>query len=344
MKALVYHRYGGPDVVSLADVAKPTPKDNEVLIRIHATTVSTGDWRARSLDLPGFFKILGRPVFGMFGPRKPILGTELAGVIEAVGGKVTKFKAGDEVIAYPNAAFGAHAEYRTMPEDGLIARKPENLNFEEAASLSFGATTALNFLRDKAAIKAGERVLIVGASGAVGTAAVQIARHFGAEVTGVSSTANVKLVESLGADRVIDYKHEDFAKIGETWDIILDTTGTVPIARVEAALAPGGRLAVVNGSFSQLAGLERASKGSSKKVIAGVTSTTPDDMRLIAALAESGELKPVIDRVYPLADAREAHAYVDTGRKRGSVVLTVRGARTAPAGAAERQPELVSTG
>ena len=342
MKAIVYHRYGGPEVVSLAEVAKPAPKDNEVLIRIHATTVSSGDWRARSLDMPGIFKILGRLFFGVFGPRKPVLGTELAGVVETVGKDVTRFKPGDEVIAYPSAGFGSHAEYRTMPEDGLIVAKPANLNFEEAAALSFGATTALNFLRDKAALKAGERVLVIGASGAVGTAAVQIAKHFGAEVTGVCSTANVALVASLGADRVIDYKTEDFAASGETWDVILDTTGTAPMARVEAALAPGGRLAVVNGTFAQSAGLERARKGSGKTLVAGVTKTTPDDMRLIAALAESGELRPVIDRIYPLADAAEAHAYVDTGRKRGAVVLVVRQGRDAGAPKTARAPESVA--
>ena len=193
MKAIVYSQYGSPDVVSLKEVPKPVPQAREVLIRIHATTVTTGDWRARSLQLPAGFGFMGRLVFGVFGPRQPILGQELAGVIEAVGKDVTRFNAGDEVFAFTGASFGCHAEYRTLSEDGLIARKPPNLSFEEAAALSFGGTTALSFLRDKAGIKHGDRVLIVGAAGGVGSAAVQIAKHFGADVTGVCSTANVEL-------------------------------------------------------------------------------------------------------------------------------------------------------
>lgn len=323
MKAIVYHRYGGPEVVHLADLPKPVPADNEVLIRIHATTVSTGDWRARSLDLPAGFGFMGRAVFGFFGPRQPILGTELSGVIESVGSAVTRFRAGDEVFASSGAKFGAHAEYRTLPEDALIALKPKNLCFEEAASLSFGGTTALYFLRNQAQLKAGEKLLIIGASGSVGSAAVQIAKHLGAEVTGICSTANLKLVSSLGSDHVIDYTAEDFTRNGETYDVILNVNGVVSFAGVESSLRPGGRLVLVLGSFAQAVGLERASKSSGKTVVAGVTATTPDDMQYLADLAASGVLKPVIDRVYPLTDAAEAHAYVDTGRKRGSVVLKV---------------------
>jgi NADPH:quinone reductase-like Zn-dependent oxidoreductase len=324
MKAIVYHRYGPPGVVALAEVPKPTPKGREVLIRIHATTVTTADWRARSLDMPAGFGLLGRLVFGVFGPRKPILGTELAGEVEAVGNAVTRFKAGDQVFAFTGARYGCHAEYRTMAEAGLIARKPANSSFEEAAALSFGGTTALNFLRDKAGIKRGDSVLIVGASGGVGTAAVQIAKHFGAEVTGVCSTANLELVRSIGADRVIDYTREDFARDREIYDIILDTTGTASFSRCESALKQGGRLLVVLGSFAQALGLERPSKESGKRVIAGVAAVNVDNMQLLARLAETGEFKSVIDRSYPLENAAEAHAYVDTGRKRGSVVLSVR--------------------
>ena len=323
MKAIVYSKYGSPDVVALAEVAKPTPRDREVLIRIHATTVTTGDWRARSLAMPAGFGVLGRLVFGVFGPRKPILGTELAGVVEAVGKDVTRFKTGDQVFAFPGASYGCHAEYRTMAEDGLIALKPANLSFEEAASLSFGGTTALSFLRDKAGLKPGESVLIVGASGGVGTAAVQIAKHLGAEVTGVCSTANLELVRAIGADKVIDYTREDFVKSGESYDIILDTTGTVPFSRCELALKRGGRLLVVLGTFAQALGMERPSKVSGKKVISSVATVRVDDLRCLAKLAEVGALKPVIDRSYPLENAAEAHAYVDTGRKRGSVVMRV---------------------
>jgi NADPH:quinone reductase-like Zn-dependent oxidoreductase len=324
MKAVVYTKYGPPSVVALAEVPKPTPKEREVLIRIHATTVTTGDWRARSLDMPSGFGLFGRLFFGVFGPRKPILGTELAGEVEAVGNGVTRFKVGDPVFAFAGASYGCHAAYRTMAEDGLIARKPANVSFEEAAALSFGGTTALNFLRDKAGIQRGDSVLVVGASGGVGTAAVQIAKHFGAEVTGVCSTANLDLVRSIGAGRVIDYTREDFAKGREIYDIIVDTTGTASFPRCENALKQGGRLLVVLGSLAQALGLGRPSKASSKRVIAGVAAVNVDDMQFLARLAETGEFKPVIDRSYPLESAAEAHAYVDTGRKRGSVVLSVR--------------------
>jgi NADPH:quinone reductase-like Zn-dependent oxidoreductase len=294
-----------------------------VLIRIEATTVTSADWRARSLAMPAGFGVLARPVFGLLGPRQPVLGTELAGVVEAVGAGVTRFKAGDEVFAFPGGKFGCHAEYRTMPEDGLIAMKPKNLSFDEAASLAFGGTTALPLLRDKAKIKRGDKVLVVGASGGVGTAAVQIAKHYGAEVTGVCSTANLDLVRAIGADRVIDYTKEDFAASGAQWDIIFDTTGTAPYSRSGRALKPGGRLVVVLGTLSTLIGTGRPPKSSGKTVIAEVVSIRPEDMQYLAMLAGTGALKPVIDRSYPLEHAAEAHAYVDTGRKRGSVVLTV---------------------
>jgi NADPH:quinone reductase-like Zn-dependent oxidoreductase len=323
LKAIVYTKYGPPNVVALAEVPKPVPNDREILIRIHATTVTAGDWRARSLSLPTGFGLFGRLFFGVFAPRKPILGTELAGEVEAVGSAVTRFKVGDQVFAFTGASYGCHAEYRTLAEDGLIALKPKNLSFEEAATLSFGGTSALVFLRDKAGIKRGDSVLIVGASGGVGTAAVQIAKHFGAEVVGVCSTGNLELVRSIGADKVIDYTQEDFAKSRDAYDIIVDTTATVSFARCENALKQGGRLVAVQGSLAQALGLERPPKASGKKVIAGVAAVKVDDMRLLARLAESGELRPVIDRTYPLASAAEAHAYVDTGRKRGSVVLSL---------------------
>jgi NADPH:quinone reductase-like Zn-dependent oxidoreductase len=315
-------------VVRLDDVAKPVPKPGEVLIRIHATTVTTADWRARSLRMPPGFRLLGRLVFGIIRPRQPILGTELAGVVEATGREVTRFRVGDEVIAFTGGRFGCHAEYRTVAEDGMIALKPANLSFEEAASISFGAVNALPFLRDKAGIKQGDHVLVVGASGAVGTAAVQIARHFGAKVTAVTSTPNVLLVTSLGATAVIDYTKVDFATMGETWDIILDTTGTVPFRRCDTSLKPGGRLVAVQGSFGQWLGFGRPSRASGKRVLSGVASARPDDLRHIAGLAERGAIVPVIDRIFALEEAAAAHAYVDTGRKRGSVVLRVAGPQT----------------
>lgn len=322
MQAVIYRRYGPPNVVMLTDVPKPVPAQNEVLIRIHATTVSTGDWRARSLEMPAGFNLLGRLVFGLFGPRRPILGTELSGVIEATGRAVTKFKVGDEVFAFPGEAFGCHAEYRVLGEDGPIAIKPANVTHVEAASLSFGGVTALGFLRDKGAIKPVDRVLVVGASGAVGSAVVQLARHFGARVTGVCSAGNAELVRSIGAGKVIDYAQEDFAISGETWDIIVDTTGTVPFARAEPALAPGGRLLIVLASLAQ--SMTKPPKPDGKREVSGMVTTRVEDLQFLAALAAAGIFRPVIDRLYPLADAAAAHAYVDTGRKRGSVVLSVR--------------------
>jgi NADPH:quinone reductase-like Zn-dependent oxidoreductase len=324
MKAMTYRAYGGPEVVALSEVPKPIPKPSEVLIRIVATTVSSADWRARSLDMPPGFGVFGRLVFGLFRPRQPILGTELAGIVESVGPAVRRFRVGDEVIAFTGGRFGCHAEYRTIAQEGMIAPKPANLTFEEAASLSFGAMNALPFLRDKAEIKRGERVLVVGASGAVGTAAVQIAKHFGAVVTAVASTPNAALVSSLGADSVIDYTKEDFATTGRSWDVVFDTTGTVPLSRCENSLKPGGRLVAVQGTLGQWLGFGKPSRASGKRVIAGVAAATPDDLRYIANLAAVGQLKPVVDRIYSLEDAAKAHAYVDTGRKRGSVVLRVR--------------------
>lgn len=323
MRALVYHRYGGPEVVGLADVPKPVAKQNEVLVRIHATTVSAGDWRARSLHLPGSFSFLGRPVFGLFGPRQPILGTEFAGTIESVGAAVTRYKAGDEVFGFTGARYGCHAQYRTMAEDGLLTLKPANLSFAEAASLSFGATNALDLLRRSAKVQSGEKVLVVGASGSVGSAAVQLAAYMGAEVTGVTSTGNVQLVHSIGAGDVIDYTREDFATGPSKWDVIFDTTGTTSFARCDRVLNSGGRLVLVQGTLADAMGLTRPPKSSGKSVIAGLPKVTPADIALLGELAASGALRPVIDRTYSWDRAAEAHAYVDTGRKRGSVVLTV---------------------
>lgn len=323
MKAVTYRKYGGPDVVTLADVAKPSPGQKEVLIRILSASVSSADWRARSLSLSPGFGLMGRLAFGVLRPRKPVLGTDLAGIVEAVGPEVSRFRPGDEVIAFTGAGFGSHAEYRTMPESGMITRKPANLSFDEAASLPFGSMTALPFLRDKAKVRRGDEVLVVGASGAIGTAAVQIAKHFGAVVTAVTSTSNLALVASIGADRVIDYTQTDFTATGATWDIIFDTTGTLSFSRCAESLRPGGRLVAVAGSFAQWLGLGRPSRASGKTLITGMAPARPDDLDYIAKLAADGILRPVIDRVYPMDCASVAHARVETGRKRGSVILSV---------------------
>jgi len=322
MKAIVYERYGGPDVLQLKEVAKPAPKDNEVLIKIHATTVTSGDWRVRSLDVPAGFGLLSRLFLGISRPRQPILGTELAGVIESVGKDVTKFKVGDQVFAFSGAGMGCHAEYKCMSQDGPIALKPANLTYDEAAALSFGGTTALNFFK-RGKLQRGETVLVNGASGGVGTAAVQLAKHFGAIVTGVCSSANVELVKSLGATHVIDYTKKDFTKNGENYDIIVDTVGTAPFSRSKGSLKDGGRLLLVLGTLSDLLQIPWVSMTSNKKVIGGPAAERAEDLRFLAELAEGGEFKPVIDRRYPLEQIAEAHRHVDTGRKKGNVIITL---------------------
>ncbi len=320
MRAAVYEKYGSAEVLSVKELDRPVPTDNEVLIEVHATTVTSGDYRARSLILPRGFGFLGRLVFGIRAPRQPILGTELAGRIVAIGTDVTKFKVGDDVFAFTGAKMGCHAEYKCMPEDGLLALKPGNLSYAEAAALSFGGTTALDFFR-RGQIKKGDRVLINGASGGVGTACVAVARHFGAEVTGVCSTANVELVQSLGASRVIDYTKADFTKDGEQYDIIVDTAGTAPFSRSDAALKAGGRLLLVLGPLTALLGALWVALTRKKRVIAGPASVRLEDLHALAALAEAGEYKPVIGRIYALEQIVDAHRYVDTGHKRGNVII-----------------------
>lgn len=323
MKAVVCERYGSPDVLQLKEVDKPAPRDNEVLIRIHATTVTSGDWRIRSLNVPTGFGLIIRLVFGISRPRQPVLGSELAGVVEMVGKGVSRFKVGDSVFAFSDASMGCHAEYKCMAEDGALALKPANLGYDEAAALSFGGMTALDFLK-RAKLQRGERVLVNGASGAVGTAAVQLASHFGADVTGVCSTANVELVKSLGASHVIDYTREDFARNGEAYDIILDAAGTAPFSRSKAALRKGGRLLMVLAGLPDMLLSPWVSMLSGRKVVAGPAATRAEDLRFIAKLAETGAFKPVIDRRYPLEQIAAAHRHVDTGRKKGNVVIVVR--------------------
>jgi len=328
MRAYTYDRFGPPEVLALKEVPKPVPGDHEVLVRIRATTVTAGDWRVRSLEVPRGFGLLSRLALGLSGPRQPILGSELSGEIEAVGKAVTRFRVGDPVFGFTGMRLGCHAEYRCLPEEGhgrkdeAVALKPANLGFEEAAALSFGGTTALSFFR-KAKPKRGENVLVVGASGGVGTAAVQLARHFGASVTGVCSTANLELVRSIGADRVIDYTREDFTRSGERYDVIVDTAGTAPFSRCKGSLAEGGRILVVLGSLPEVLRAPVVSLTSTKRIIGGVVSWGVEDLRFLASLAEAGHYRPVIDRRYTFAEMVEAHRHVDAGHKRGNVVVSV---------------------
>ena len=323
MRAVVYDRYGSPDVLYFKDLPKPLPKDHEVLIKTRATTVTTGDWRARTLHMPAGFGLMGRLFFGLSKPRQPILGTELAGEVEVIGRNVSRFKVGDQVFAFTGARMGCHAEYTCVPEDGAIALKPARLDYGEAAALSFGGTTMLDFFK-RGKLQRGERVLVNGASGGVGSAAVQLARHFGADVSGVCSTPNVELVRSLGATHVIDYTKEDFTRNGETYDVIVDTAGSAPFSRCKDALREGGRLLVVLGGLIDLLQVPWVSMTNSRKVIAGsVLAARAEDLRFLAQLAETGELTPVIDRRYVFAQIADAHRYVDTRRKKGSVVITM---------------------
>ena len=322
MKAAVYERYGPPEVLHLKEVKKPVPKDNEVLIRIRATTVTSGDWRVRSLAMPLGFRLIARLVFGVWRPRQPVLGTELAGEIERVGKNVSLFKVGDPVFAFCGAAMGCHAEYKCLPEEAALAVKPPNLSFDEAAAMSFGGTTALSFFR-RGKLRHGESVLINGASGGVGSAAVQLAKHFGAEVTGVCSTANVELVRSLGAHHVIDYTSADFTRNGKTYDIIVDTVGTAAFSRSKNSLKEGGRLLLVFGGLPDMLQIPWVSMTSRKKIIAGPAAERAEDLRFLADLAQAGTFRPFIDRRYPLAQIVEAHRYVDTGRKRGNIIITL---------------------
>lgn len=321
MRAVVYENYGPPEVLRFSEVDKPRPKDGEILIRNHATTVTSADWRLRSLTVPAGFGPIIRLVVGVSRPRQPILGSELCGVVESVGRAVTRFQPGDPVFAFTDTALGCHAEFICMAEEGAVARKPATLSDAEAAALCFGGTTALAFLR-RAQLSRGETVLIHGASGAVGTAAVQLASHFGADVTAVCSSTNGELVRSLGATQVIDYTRQDFTRNGELYDVILDTVGTAPFSRSKGSLKQGGRLGLIVAGLAQLLQAPWQSLTSGKTVLAAPVTSEPEDLRCLADLAQSGAFKPVIDRCYPFEQIVEAHRYVDSGRKRGNVVIT----------------------
>lgn len=322
MKAVIYEKYGPPEVLRMAEVPAPTPKDNEVLVRIRATTVTAADYRIRSFDVPGYAWLPGRLFFGVFAPRRKVLGCEFAGEIAATGRAVTRFKEGDAVFGMADTSFGAYAQYKTVREDGTLVRKPGDLSFEEAAAIPFGGVTALVFFR-KGKLRKGDAVLINGASGGVGTAAVQLAKHFGAEVTGVCSTGNLDLVRSIGADRIIDYTREDFTATGETYDVIMDTVGTAPYSRCKTSLKDDGRLLLVYSKSTDLLRIPWVALSGKKRIIAGAAPVRIEDLQFLAQLAEAGDYKPVIDRTYALEDMVEAHRHVDTGRKKGNVVITV---------------------
>ena len=321
MKAIIATKYGSPEVLQLKEVPKPVPKDNEVLIKIHATTVTATDPISRKGE--PFLSRLVPP--SLTRPKYPILGDELAGEIEAVGKDVKRYKVGDQVFGSTGLGSGAHAEYKCMPEDRALSIKPTNMTYEEAASIPSGALTALIFLKDKGNIQTGQKVLINGASGSVGTAAVQLAKHFGAEVTGVCSTVNLELVKSLGADKVIDYTKEDLAKSGEAYDIIFDTVGKTSFSHCKDALKQKGvYLATFPGLVILLQMLWTSMVGSKKAIFAATSfNYSTEKLSFLSELIEKGKLKPVIDRTYPLEQIADAHRYVEKGHKKGNVVITV---------------------
>ena len=303
MKAAVYERFGPPEVVVVKDIEKPIPKDDEVLVRVHATTVSRGDVRMRSLDVPGSMitRFLARLYLGPMKPRRPILGMQLAGEVESVGQNVTKFKVGDQVFASTyGSGFGGHAEYKCIAEDEVIALKPANMTYEEAATVPTAGIGALSVLKT-ANMRSEQKVLVYGASGSVGTFAVQIAKYYGADVTGVCSASNVELVRSLGADAIIDYTTEDFTKRGEKYDVVFDAVHKLPSQQRRTALTETGVYLSIDQQKEE----------------------TAEDLVFLKEMIEAGKVKAVIDRIYPLEEIVEAHRYVDTGHKRGNVVIII---------------------
>ena len=317
MKAAMVLRYGPPDVVRIVDIPQPVPGPDDILVRVRAATVSSADMRLRSARFPRGMAMMGRLAIGLTGPRRPVLGTDLAGQVVAVGAAVTGWQVGDAVVAFMGGALGGHAEYRVLGPKTARVAKPERLDWAQAAALSFGGTTALYFLRDRAAVRAGERVLIVGASGAVGLAAVQLALGWGALVTGVCSAANAALVTGMGAE-VIDYAVADWARAGRRWDVVVDTTGTVGVAQARGSLVPGGRLCLVAADLPQMLGGPLA-RGI--RVITGVAPERAEDLATLAALAQAGTFRPHVSARFALAQIAAAHALVDSGHKIGNVVV-----------------------
>jgi NADPH:quinone reductase-like Zn-dependent oxidoreductase len=325
MKAVVLTRFGPPDVLQLQEVAKPAPRDNEVLIRVHATTVTAGDSELRGLRVPFAFKPLLRLYARFIRPKPIILGQELAGEIEAVGNRVTRFGIGDQVCAWTGLALGTYAEYTCVPETAVMALKPAAMTYAESAPLPVGGLEAVYFLR-RADIQPGQRVLIVGAGGSIGTFAVQLARYFGAEVTGVDSTGKLELLRALGADHVFDYTREDFTRGDRTYDLIFDVIGKSPFSRSISSLTPHGRYLLGNPRLSQRMRAVWSMMGTGKRVVPRPersASESTDDFQYLKPLIDAGKITSAIDRCYPLERTADAHRYVDTGQKKGHVVITV---------------------
>lgn len=321
MKALTYTQYGSPDVIRISDLPKPTPAAGEVLVRVHASAVNTGDWRLRAAAFPGILALPGRLMFGVRRPKHTRLGSEFAGTVEAIGEGVTRFAPGDAVFGM-SVGGGASAEYLTIAEDAAIAPMPEGIGFDEAAALPFGGQTALSFLVDYANIQPGQRVLVVGASGGVGSYAVQIAKAFGAHVTGVASGANLHFVSGLGANAVIDYRTSDLATLSERFDVIFDTVGSLSPRAARRLLKKGGRFLPLNFGLREI-GAFFLNALRSRKITIAVNEDSAEALGALSVLVTAGKLRPVIDTIYPLEEARRAHAHVETRHRRGAIVLSV---------------------
>jgi len=325
MKAIVHTKYGSPDELQLMEVEKPVPKDNEVLIKIHATTVTTTDCNVRNLTfVPESFRFMAKLMFGFKKPRIKILGIDLAGEIEAIGKNVKLFNVGDHVFGSPGTKFGGHAEYCCVPQEGALAIKPAELPWEEAAAISLAGNTALFFIRDLAKIQAGQKILIHGASGAIGTYAVQLAKFYGAEVTGVCSDSNAEMVKSLGAVKVIDYIKEDFTKSDEKYDFVFGVVGKTTFSQCKGILKPKGIYLENMMEIKDFLKVLWTSITDGKKIKGGVSFERAENLNFIVELIESGKLKPVIDRIFPLEKTAEAFKYVEQGHKKGNVVITIK--------------------
>ncbi len=330
MKAIVCTEYGGPQVLQLHEIEKPVAKNNEILIRIHAASVNFGDRMARNFkaitprqfNMPFLFWLMTKISFGLRQPKITVLGSEFAGEIEAAGRDVKRFKPGDQVFGYPGLSFGAYAEYLCLPEDGVLAIKPANMTYEEAAVAPYGAIMALNLLR-RVNIQPGQKVLVNGASGGIGSAALQLAKYFGAEVTGVCAAPRLEFVKSLGADKVIDYTKEDFTQNGETYDLIFDILGKSSFSRCKSSLKPNGIHLFASFKLKQLLQMLWTSMSGGRKVICALAPGSVEDLNSIKELIEAGKIKAIIDRCYPMEQAAEAHRYVEEGHKKGNVVISM---------------------
>ena len=331
MKAIIYTKYGPPEVLKLQEVEKPNPKDNEVLIRIHSTSVNYGDLVARNFkhvspgefNMPMIFWFFARIAFGIRKPRKKILGNEFSGIIEEVGKDVTLFKKNDQIFGYSSQGMGAYAEYISLKEKGILAQKPSNMSFEEAAVIPMGSIMALNFLK-KANIQSGQKILVIGASGSIGSAIVQLAKnHYNTEVTGICSTHRLNFVKSLGADNVIDYTKEDFTENDEKYDIIFDVLGRGNYSKAKNSLQQNGRYIFVSFKMRQLGQMLRTKLFGNKKVICTFSPERVEDLREIKELVEEGKIKAIIDKRFKFEQMAEAHEYIESGHKKGHIVITL---------------------